>query len=137
MTDREDFEEAIDDEAFMKTQDFEDIADELFEVDRTGIMLQGLMSFMVASVASIGSYLITGIDPFAVIMVFMITFLPNFGLKVLAEYIKKRSLVKGLQRGYTAGRKDGLLEDTRVTDFYKWLRVYLALDSATFTGGRG
>lgn len=124
------------DEAFVKTQDFEDIADELFEVDRTGILLQGVMSLMVASVASISSYLATGIDPFAIILVFIVTFLPNFGLKVLAEYIKKRSLVKGLQRGYKEGRKDGLLDDVQVSNFYKWLKVYLALDSACFTHHR-
>lgn len=123
----------IDDEALMKTQDFEDIAEELFEVDRTGIIIQGVMSLMVALIASIGSYFTTDLQTVAVVFVFLITFLPNFGLKVLAEYIKKRSLVRGLQRGYTEGRKDGLLDDVQVADFYKWLKVYLALDSACFT----
>ena len=122
----------IDDEALMKTQDFEKIADELFEVDRTGIIIQGVMSLMVALIASIGSYLTTDLDIVAVVFVFMVTFLPNFGLKVLAEYVKKRSLVKGLQRGYTEGRKDGLLDDMQINNFFKWMKVYLTLDSACF-----
>lgn len=125
-----------DDEAFMKTQDFEDIAEELFEVDRTGIIIQGIMSVLVALIASIGSYFTTDLQPVALVFVFLVTFLPNFGLKVLAEYIKKRSLVKGLQRGYKEGRKDGLLDDVQVDNFYKWLKVYLALDSACFTHHR-
>ena len=117
----------LDDDALMRTQDFEKVADELFEVDRTGIIIQGVMSLMVALIASIGSHLTTDLQPIAVVLVFFVTFLPNFGLKVLAEYIKKRSLVKGLQRGYTEGRKDGLLDDVQIS------KVYLALDSACFT----
>lgn len=122
----------LDDDALMKTQDFEKVADELFEVDRTGIIIQGVMSLMVALIASIGSHLTTDLQPIAVVLVFFVTFLPNFGLKVLAEYIKKRSLVKGLQRGYTEGRKDGLLGDVQIHNFFKWMRVYLALDSACY-----
>ena len=123
----------LDDDALMRTQDFEKVADELFEVDRTGIIIQGVMSLMVALIASIGSHLTTDLQPIAVVLVFFVTFLPNFGLKVLAEYIKKRSLVKGLQRGYTEGRKDGLLDDVQISNFFRWMKVYLALDSACFT----
>jgi len=125
----------FEDEALNRNKDFERIAEELFEIDRTGIILQGGMSFVVASVASTGSYIITELDPAAALLVFLITFLPNFGLKVLAEYIKKRSLVEGLQRGYTKGRKDSLLSDSDMTDIYRWAKVYLTLDSACFSHG--
>jgi len=124
----------FEDVALDKDKDFEKIAEELFEVDRAGIIIQGAMSFLVASVASIGAHIAAGVSPSASVIVFLITFIPNFGLKVLAEYIKKRSLVKGLQRGYKQGRKDSLLDDTKVTDFYKWARLYLTLESATFRG---
>lgn len=125
----------VEDNALERNKDFERIAEELFEVDRTGIVLQGAMSLLVASVASIGSYIVTDLDPVASLLVFFITFLPNFGLKVLAEYIKKRSLVQGLQRGYKKGRKDSLLSDSEMTDIYRWAKVYLTLDSACFSHG--
>lgn len=124
----------FEDLALDKNKDFERIAEELFEVDRTGIIIQGVMSLLVASVASLGSHVIGSVDPMTAVLVFLVTFLPNFGLKVIAEYIKKRSLVKGLQRGYKEGRKDSLLSDTQVVDFYKWARLYLTLESATFRG---
>jgi len=119
-----------DDIALAKTQEFEQIASELFEVDRNGIALQGFLSVLIASTASIGSHLTAGVGAETALLVFLITFLPNFGLKVLAEYIKKRALVRGMKQGYKKGRKDSLLSDTQ--ELVKWARVYRVLESATF-----
>lgn len=121
----------FDDAALEQSERFENIASELFEVDRSGIILQGFLSLLIASTASIGSYLATGLEPYMVVLIFMVTFLPNFGLKVVAEYIKKRALVKGMKQGYVEGRKDSALNKSAMTQMAKWARVYIALDSAT------
>jgi len=127
--------EDIDDIALERNNEYENIASELFEVDKSGILLQGIMSVMIASIASIGSNLAAGVGMTTTILIFVISFLPNFGLKVIAELIKKRALVKGLRQGYKKGRKDGLLNDTAYLRLQKWSNVYKMLESATFGGG--
>lgn len=121
------------DDALEQDRKFEDIAEELFEVDRSGIALQAALSFLIASTASLGSYLVSGVSPGAATAIFLITFLPNIGLKVIAEFIKKRAFVRGSRQGYKAGRKDSLLSDSNMAAMKKWARVYNVLESATFT----
>jgi len=123
------------DVAFEKDNQFEKIASELFEVDKNGILLQGLLSLMIASTASIGSNVAAGVGLGTTVMIFVITFLPNFGLKVVAELIKKRALVRGMREGYKKGRKDGLLNDSAYMRLTRWSQVYKMLESATFGGG--
>jgi len=123
------------DVAFEKDNEFEKIASELFEVDKNGILLQGLLSLMIASTASIGSNVAAGVGLGTTVMIFVITFLPNFGLKVVAELIKKRALVRGMREGYKKGRKDGLLNDSAYMRLTRWSQVYKMLESATFGGG--
>lgn len=123
--------EDFNDVALEKSERFEDIASELFEVDRSGIVLQGFLSLLIASTASIGSHLATGLEPYVILLIFTVSFLPNFGLKVVAEYIKKRALVKGMKQGYVEGRKDSALNKSAMTHMAKWARVYTALNSAT------
>ena len=124
-------EDVFNDDALEQSERFENIASELFEVDRSGIFLQGFLSLMIASTASIGSYLATGLEPYTAVLIFVVTFLPNFGLKVVAEYIKKRALVKGMKQGYVEGRKDSALNKSAITEMARWARVYIALNSAT------
>lgn len=125
----------VEDVAFEKDNEFEKIASELFEVDKNGIALQGILSLLIASTASIGSNLAAGVDTQTTILIFIVTFLPNFGLKVVAELIKKRALVRGMREGYKKGRKDGLLNQPTYSRLIKWAQVYKMLESATFGGG--
>lgn len=126
----------LDDRAFEKDNQFEQMASELFEVDKSGILLQGVLSLLIASTASIGSNLVAGVGMSTTALVFVISFLPNFGLKVVAELIKKRALVRGMREGYKKGRKDGLVNDTAYARLLKWSQVYKMLESATFGGAR-
>lgn len=121
----------IDDEALEQSERLDRIASELFEVDKKGIALQGALSLFVASAASISSYFAASLDPVIVLLVFAATFLPNFGVKVIAEYIKKRALVEGMKQGYVEGRKDSALSDSAYTQMAGWIKVYNALNSAT------
>lgn len=125
----------LDDIAFEKDTEFEKIASELFEVDKNGILLQGVLSLLIASTASVGSNVAAGVDTSTTVLIFVISFLPNFGLKVVAELIKKRALVRGMREGYKKGRKDGLLNDSTYSRLTKWSQVYKLLESATFGGG--
>ncbi len=127
-------EDVLEDIAYKHDRDFDEIADELFEVDKTGIYLQAVASFFVASIASIGSHLAAGVDLSTAALIFTVTFAPNFGLKVVAELVKKRALVHGMQKGYKQGRKDALLSDKSLARLYKWSKVYRSLESATFSG---
>lgn len=127
--------EEIDDLALERNNEFENVASELFEVDKSGIALQGLMSILIASTASIGSNLAAGVGGTTTILIFIISFLPNFGLKVIAELIKKRALVRGLRQGYKKGRKDSLINNSSYVRLQKWSNVYKLLESATFGGG--
>lgn len=121
----------LDDIALEKSEEFENIASELFEVDKTGIFLQGVLSFLVAATAALGSNAVTTLSFEAILLIFLVTFLPNFGLKVLAEYIKKRALVRGMKQGYVEGRKDSYISGTNLNQFVRWMKVYKTLNSAT------
>jgi len=129
-------ESKIDDIALEKNNEFEKIASELFEVDKNGIILQGALSFLIAGIASLGSRIATGLTLETAVFIFFVTFLPNFSLKVLAELIKKRALVRGMREGYKKGRKDGILEDSYYHNLKRWAEVYKMLESATFGGAR-
>lgn len=128
--------EDIDDLAFERNEEFDDIASELFEVDKSGVLLQGIMSVLIATTASISSYFAANVSVINTVFIFILTFLPNFGLKVIAELIKKRSLVKGMRKGYKKGRKDSILDESAIIRMKKWSEYYKMLESATFGGSR-
>lgn len=124
-----------DEELMDQRQDFESIAEELYNVDRTGIYLQAVMAAAVSFMASIGSYFAADLGTVAVVLVFIATFVPNLGVKVFAEYVKKRALVKGMRRGYVQGREDSELTGTYIGDmkkFVKWFRIYRTVDSMCY-----
>jgi len=127
--------EEFDDLALEKNNEFEEVASELFEVDKSGILLQGIMSVLIASTASISSHFAADVTAINTLFIFILTFLPNFGLKVIAELIKKRALVRGMRQGYKKGRKDSIINDKSYIRLRKWSSVYKMLESATFGGG--
>lgn len=119
--------------ALEKNRELENIANELFSVDKKGVLLQGLASVVIAGTSTLIADIIGGVDPKIAFMIFFAVFIPNFGLKVIAEYIKRRALVKGLKKGYKKGRKDSLISEVDYTSLVKWARVYRMIESTTFS----
>ncbi len=123
-------EDCIDDPALNAHEYYKGIADDMYNVDYHGVIVQGILSFLAASVASVSTYLVTNTGVWVALLVFMATFVPNISIKVLAEYLKKRALVQGLREGYREGREDIHLLNTGA--FFSYLRWYRLLNSASF-----
>lgn len=105
-------------------------AEEIYEVDGTQIFLNAGIAFLASTTTSIGSYIaIDGITGSAVGLIFGLTFVPAFVVKVVAEYSRRRAVVKAAQRAYERGRVDAELKDTknmvggfRLNNF--WAKIY-------------
>lgn len=122
----------IDDYAFDRDKEYREIADRMYNIDYKGLLVQGFMSFVAGMIASFLTYVTSGLTGYTLVAVFAATFLPNLGLKVTAEYIKKRALIQGLKEGYKEGRKDSDINDSTMSRLITWANIYNVLNSASF-----
>lgn len=105
-------------------------AEKLYDVDFLQIILNGTIAFITSTVASVATYLATGVDPVTAGLVFAATFVPTFTAKVITEYAKKRAVMKAARRAYKQGRFDAELMELdngnhilRIRECF-WARVY-------------
>lgn len=125
-----------DPEEFLKDrEELEYVAENIYEVDHKGIMLNGLIATLGSGLGSLSTYVIGDVSVSLAGLTFIATFTPLFALKVLAEYAKQRAVKEGQIDAYMRGvRESNKLNIVEVsTPHGLWLNLYYILNQACYS----
>lgn len=122
-------------EHFGEREKLEKIAENIYEVDYLGILLNGALAALGSGTGSISAHVISGIPTSDALLLFFTTFTPLFAVKVIGEYAKQRAVKEGQVDAYIKGVKDSDNVSFNVSSGTggPWLHLYFLCNSASYT----
>jgi len=115
-------------------------AHEIYEIDGMQVFLNAGVAFLASITTSIGSYIVVDqVTASNAMLIFGLTFVPAFVVKVVAEYSRRRAVIKAARRAYERGRVDAELKsnnDSNMVGGFQltnyWAKLYRILNPLTF-----
>lgn len=117
-----------------KREKLEKIAENIYEVDYLGIILNGLLAAVGSGTGSLSAHIVTGLSTPESVLLFFTTFTPLFAIKVVGEYAKQRAVKEGQVDAYIKGVKDSGDVSFSVKPGLGgfWLNLYFLCNSASY-----